>query len=177
MVCLVAVMVLSLLGACSKEGEYGSGDLSGISFSCDTLAFDTVFTQMGTTTQQVRVYNRGRTEVCLSEVTLQGGYASRFRLNVDGDTNMVAHNVRIAAGDSIFVFVRANINPNSSLTPFLVEDAIVFAIDGASGADRVVLTAYGHIAKAFYEEECRAGVCQSMVGNQAAGAVAHQWQF
>lgn len=127
--------------SCEKE-EFLPDDASvKLQFSVDTLAFDTVFTTVGTTTRMLTVYNRSDDNLRLSSVTLDGGYQSRFRLNVDGDTSMVARNVEIEAGDSIFIFVQANINPNDSTSPFLVEDAIRF-----SNGQRLPLTAYGRNA-------------------------------
>ena len=58
-------VVLCLLTSCQKEERYGT-DLGGIEFSCDTIAFDTVFVQMGTTTRQFKVYNRGGEAVMLA---------------------------------------------------------------------------------------------------------------
>ena len=141
---LLAVCLLPLLvTSCMKEDDWHT-EVAELDFSCDTMAFDTVFTQMGTTTRQFKVYNHTANAVRISEVTLQEGTASRFRLNVDGDTNMVARNVDIAAGDSIFIFVRANINPNQQTEPFLIEDAVLFRFD--NGVQRLPLTAYGRNA-------------------------------
>ena len=140
---LVAASAVVLLFSCQKEESYDGNPQ--LEFSCDTMAFDTVFTQMGTTTRQFKVYNRGSQTVRISEVTLEEGRASRFRLNVDGDTGMVARNLEIAAGDSMFVFVRANINPNSSTEPFLVEDAVLLRYPTGS-QQRLPLTAYGRNA-------------------------------
>mgnify|MGYP002622693864 CR=1 FL=1 len=137
--------LLMLCVACGKEYEFAASDEVQLAFSCDTLAFDTVFTQMGTTTRQVKVYNRSDENLRIPCVTLAGGRSSRFRLNVDGDTSMVARNIDIAAGDSIFIFVRANINPNLATEPFLIEDAILFQIT-SSNVQRLPLTAYGRNA-------------------------------
>ncbi len=142
-VLITVLLVPGMLASCGKEEAYASG-LDGLEFSCDTMAFDTVFTQMGTTTRQFKVYNRGAEDVRLEGVTLAGGYGSRFRLNVDGDTAMVARDVAIAAGDSIFVFVRANIKPNLTTEPFLIEDAVLFRTD--KHERRLPLTAYGRNA-------------------------------
>ena len=141
---LLAVCLLPLLvTSCMKEDDWHT-EVVELDFSCDTLAFDTVFTQMGTTTRQFKVYNHTANAVRIKEVTLQEGHTSRFRLNVDGDTNMVARNVDVAAGDSIFIFVRANINPNQQTEPFLIEDAVLFRFD--NGVQRLPLTAYGRNA-------------------------------
>lgn len=140
---IIFSLLVLLFSSCWKEDTIVSEGVL-LDFSADTMAFDTVFTQMGTTTRMVKVYNHSNTAVRISEVTLQEGYASRFRLNVDGDTHMVAHDVSIAAGDSIFVFVRANINPNQQTEPFLIEDAVLFRFD--DGVQRLPLTAYGRNA-------------------------------
>lgn len=132
-----------LFAACEKEPANYPEEVV-LDFSCDTMAFDTVFTQMGTTTRQLRVYNHNNLEVKIDQVTLEQGYSSRFRLNVDGDTNMVARDITLAPGDSMFIFVRANITPNSATEPFLIEDGILFRFGGQQ--QRLPLTAYGRNA-------------------------------
>lgn len=142
---LLYMIVLSvapiMLLSCEQESFVCDGGEVQLAFSIDTVAFDTVFTTMGTATQKVTVYNRSDDNLILSSVTLEKGRTSRFRLNVDGDTSMIAHDVEIEAGDSIFVFVQANINPNDEQSPFLVEDAVSF-----SNGQRLPLTAWGRNA-------------------------------
>lgn len=142
---LLYMIVLSvapiMLLSCEQESFVRDGGEVQLAFSIDTVAFDTVFTTMGTATQKVTVYNRSDDNLILSSVTLEKGRTSRFRLNVDGDTSMIAHDVEIEAGDSIFVFVQANINPNDEQSPFLVEDAVSF-----SNGQRLPLTAWGRNA-------------------------------
>ncbi len=142
---LLAAMALTALSALTTAGcqrEVFADERSvSLSFSADTVSFDTVFTTLGTATRQVRVYNRSGSDVELSSVTLAGGRGSRFRLNVDGDTSLVARRVVIQDGDSIFIFVQACIDPDGGTTPFLVEDAIVF-----SNGQRLPLTAWGRNA-------------------------------
>lgn len=139
-VIVLSVMPMILL-SCEQETFVRDGGEVQLAFSIDTVAFDTVFTTIGTATQKVTVYNRSDDNLILSSVTLEKDRASRFRLNVDGDTSMIAHDVEIEAGDSIFVFVQANINPNDEQSPFLVEDAVSF-----SNGQRLPLTAWGRNA-------------------------------
>ena len=127
--------------SCEKESFKVDDGGVKLEFSTDTLTFDTVFTTVGTTTRIVTIYNRSSDNLKLSTVTLSGGVASHFRMNVDGDTSLVAHDIEIEAGDSIFIFVQANINPTDATMPFVVEDAIVF-----SNGQRVALTAWGRNA-------------------------------
>lgn len=137
-------IIVCLLSSCVKEEQYLADSAARLLFSDDTIMFDTVFTTMGTTTHQVRVYNNYDEPLLISSVTLRGGTLSRFRINVDGDTSIVAHDIEIAAHDSIFIFVQANINPNDQLSPFLVEDCIVFSFNNHQ--QELPLIAYGRNA-------------------------------
>jgi hypothetical protein len=55
-----------------------------LSFSLDTLVFDTVFTTIGSTTQQFKIYNNENKTLNIEEIELMGGANSFFRMNVDG---------------------------------------------------------------------------------------------
>ncbi len=142
---LVMVMAMAMATtSCVKEEDYLTDPSARLAFSCDTVSFDTVLATMGTTTQQLRVYNRNDKPMLIKSIRLKKGYESRFRINVDGDTSMVVKEVELPAGDSLFVFVQANINPNASTEPFLIEDAIEFAYNDVR--QEVVLEAYGRNA-------------------------------
>lgn len=140
-VAAIALFCSMLTTACSSETfEVDDGSVR-LEFSADTLTFDTVFATVGTATRRITVYNRSSSHLRLSSVTLEGGRASRFRLNVDGDTSLVAKDIEIESGDSIFIFAQAHINPNDRREPFLVEDAILFG-----NGQRLPLTAWGRNA-------------------------------
>lgn len=143
-VAFVALAVVLLFGSCIKEERYLTDSSVRLEFSDDTVMFDTVFTTMATITRQVKVYNRYDEPLLINTVALQGGGASRFRLNVDGDTSRIARDVEIGAGDSIFIFIQANINPNDATSPFLIEDAVVFGFNNRQQS--LPVTAYGRNA-------------------------------
>ena len=130
--------------SCIKEEQYLADGSAQLVFSEDTVKFDTVFATMATITRQVKVYNQYDEPLMIDAVTLQGGSASRFRINVDGDTSFVARHVEIGANDSIFIFIQANINPNDQTTPYLVEDKIVFSFNKKQ--QTLPLMAYGRNA-------------------------------
>ena len=58
-----------------------------------------------------------------------------------------AKNIKIAANDSIHIFVEATINPVSSNLPYLVTDSLIFVTNGKT--QNVDLVAYGQNAN-FY---------------------------
>lgn len=127
LVIAIVASLLPLFTVSCNNANYADEKSVRLEFSADTVCFDTVFTTVATITQQVKVYNRTANDVELSSVTLKHGRQSRFRLNVDGDTSMVARHVELQAGDSLFIFVQANINPNDENEPFICTDSILFS--------------------------------------------------
>ena len=123
---LFVAVAAALAAGCRRDAVYADEGSVRLEFSEEKVTFDTVFAAMGTATHMVKVYNRTRHDVELSSVTLKHGRASRFRLNVDGDTSMVARRVELQAGDSLHIYVQAHIKPNEDSSPFLVTDSIVF---------------------------------------------------
>jgi len=69
--------------ACDDELNM-NGSPNGLTFSTDTLTFDTVFTTIGSTTSKVMVYNKQNKAVKINLIHLAGGASSPFRINVDG---------------------------------------------------------------------------------------------
>ena len=112
-----------------------------LTFSCDTLSFDTVFTQQGSATAQLMVYNRNASAMRIDRVWLTNGTA--FRANVDGEPQLDRlTNLQINGGDSLFVFIRVEIDPTGVNNPLLVTDQLHFHL--ANGATQEVeLEAYG----------------------------------
>lgn len=141
---LLLIAPLFFLTSCVKEETFLTDSSVRLSFSEDTVSFDTVFTATFTTTQNVKVYNDYDEPLLIDAVTVEGPCANRFRINVDGDTGRVARNVEIGAHDSIYIFVQANINPNDQTTPFLVEADIVFNFNNKQ--QKLPIIAYGRNA-------------------------------
>lgn len=141
---LISLFIAILSTSCVKEEQFLTDSSVRLAFSSDTVSFDTVFTAMVSTTHFVKVYNRYDEPILINAVSVQGQYANRFRINVDGDTNRVARNVEIAAHDSIFIFVQANINPNDQTNPFLIDADIVFNFNNKQ--QNLPIMAYGRNA-------------------------------
>ena len=136
-----ALLLMAALFASCEPSQLTDSAAVRLEMSADTVAFDTVFTTLGTTTRRLTVYNRSEYDLRLSWVGLASGGEGAFRLNVDGDTAVRATDVEILSGDSIFIFAQATVNPNDATQPFLVEDAILF-----SNGQRVPLAAWGRNA-------------------------------
>lgn len=113
----------------------------------DTLAFDTVFTTLGSTTEFFLLYNVHDKKMVVDRIYVAGGNDSQYRINVDGVPGNLQENVVIGPNDSLYVFVEVTVDPDDSSTPFLLEDSVM--IEYGEFTDRVLLEAYGQNAT-FY---------------------------
>lgn len=145
----VAILSLIVFSSCRKDRLLTGG--GEIIFSTDTLTFDTVFTQAGSFTTGLKIYNRASQPVVLSSVRVAGGEASQFKINVDGRPGNSVSDVRIEANDSIYVFAIVNINPTAVDAPFVVEDKLVATLNGKEFS--TVLQAYGQNANYIRGQE------------------------
>lgn len=102
--------------------------LTGIDFefSRDTIIFDTVFTTIGSTTRNFRVYNNENFILKFDEIRLMGGENSPFRFNFDGAPGILHENVEIYPKDSLFGFVDVTLSVNGNNLPMVVTDSIRF---------------------------------------------------
>lgn len=140
-------LLVLLLSNCRKE-QFGDGNLS---FSKDTLTFDTVFTSLGSTTRYFKVFNTDKKAVKISDLRLMHLTGTQFRINVDGVDGDQFSDIEIPAKDSIYVFVEVTVNPNSSATPFVIIDDVSFVVNGKES--KVHLQAFGQNAHFHYGEE------------------------
>ena len=134
-------IVLNLLSCDGLDENYSNNPNHRLSFSVDTLSFDTVFTTIGSATKEFMIYNRNDQPLLISEIMLASGEETGFRINVDGRKGDHFQNVRIQADDSLYVFVEVTVNPNASNQPLLVDDSIIFTTNGVKQSVR--LEAYG----------------------------------
>lgn len=108
------------------ETTLSTGDLR---FSKDTIFLDTVFTNIGSSTFNLKVYNDSDEAITIPTVRLGEGEASNYRLNVDGVPGKTFENVEILANDSIFVFVETTVDileTGTATNQFLYTDQIQF---------------------------------------------------
>ncbi|MGM9760363.1 MAG: hypothetical protein ACI30I_09690 [Parabacteroides sp.] len=133
---------ICLLTACGElDDHYSTNPNLRLTFSTDTLSFDTVFTTVGTATRQFMIYNENKEALNMESVLLASGGESGFRINVDGRKGVAFQDVGIMERDSMFVFVEVTVNPTDRNQPMLIEDSIVFRVNGIS--QTVLLEAYG----------------------------------
>ena len=119
--------MVGLSTSCKKSSGLSQAN---VTFSTDTLLFDTVFTTLGSTTQQFKIYNPDSKTIIVQEVELMGGKNSPFRVNLDGISGTKFENLSIEGKDSLFAFVDVKLNVNNQNLPMVVEDSIRFRTNG-----------------------------------------------
>ncbi len=147
---LLIILTLIIVFSCRKQDKINSNPSLKLNFSTDTVFFDTVFTTVGSVTQQLIVHNNSTSRIMISSIRLGGGSNSVFSLNIDGTPGSSVSNVELAAHDSIFIFVRVTLNPNNKNNPLIITDSILFNTNG--NLQKVALVAWGQDAY-FYKNK------------------------
>ena len=170
---LLALTILGfvvLLSSCRNDFETvpNTGQLE---FSRDTVFLDTVFTNIGSSTYNLKVYNRGDEDINIPTVRLGQGESSLYRLNVDGIPGKTFEDVVIRAKDSIFVFVETTIDIaefSATATQFLYTDQIEF--DSGGNQQDVELVTLVQDAVFLFPERDADGVVETLnLGTDADG--------
>ncbi len=121
---IVLAILLSVTFSCRKD--FSTVESFGeLSFSDDTIFLDTVFTNIGSATYQLKVYNKSNNDILIPEIKLENGESSNYRLNVDGLPGKDFEDIEILANDSLFIFVETTIDFETTPDP-LYTDRILF---------------------------------------------------
>lgn len=136
-----AIAASSLVSTSCRHNQYNTDAI--LTFSTDTLMFDTVFTTISSITRNFTVTNPTSEPVKL-DILLAGGGNSYYSINVDGKAGTEFHDIEIAPHDSIFVFVKVTINPTNQNNPYLITDSVMFINE--NNRQSVQLVAFGQDA-------------------------------
>ncbi|MCF6308769.1 MAG: hypothetical protein L3J09_12575 [Flavobacteriaceae bacterium] len=131
---LALVFSIVLWSSCRNDFET-TPSTGNLEFSQDTIYLDTVFSNIGSSTRTLKVYNRSNDDIHIPTIRLGEGEASNYRLNVDGIPGKSFQNINVLAKDSIFIFIETTIDINNFPNPdnaFLYTDKIVFDEGGNS---------------------------------------------
>lgn len=126
---------------CENELDFETGSGTVIAFSNDTVAFDTVFTTIGSSTRDLMLYNPHGKAVNISSVKVASGGKSGFRVNIDGMSGTEFQDVEIWGNDSAYVLVEVTVDPTKQNSPVLINDSLIFVTNG--NTQIVHLIAYG----------------------------------
>jgi hypothetical protein len=131
-------LLIAAFFCCTPEEEIISPDANlRLSFSADTVRFDTLFTERPSITRQLKVFNTADNAV-ETDIRLAGGQDSFYRVFVNGQGGTAFEDVLLRGGDSLLILVEVLIPERDEDLPFLIEDALLFATNGAEQAIRLL---------------------------------------
>jgi hypothetical protein len=155
--------VLVLWSSCRNDFEF-EPSTGSLEFSKDTVYLDTVFTNIGSGTYNLKVYNRSSNDISIPTVGLERGEDSEYRLNVDGMAGKTFENVELLAKDSLFIFIETTIDINnlpSSDGEFLYTDKIVFD-SGANMQDVDLVTLVQDAVFIYPDKDNTTGIIETL---------------
>ena len=160
---LFFVGILISISSCRTDFETvaSTGDLK---FSRDTIYLDTVFTNIGSSTYTLKVYNNSKNDITIPTIQLGKGLNSKYRMTVDGtqgNQGKIFNNVNLLAKDSMYIFVETTANSaDANPTDFLYTDQILF--DGGTNLQKVELVTLIQDAIFLYPQRYDDGTTESL---------------
>ncbi|HEU4497308.1 MAG TPA: hypothetical protein VFR70_09675, partial [Flavobacterium sp.] len=127
---LLFILSALSLASCRKDFDF-EPSTGNLEFSKDTVYLDTVFTNIGSSTYRLKVYNRSNKDISIPTIKF-GKSDSKYRMMIDGMQGIsgkIFNNVELLAKDSLFIFIETTIDYNEFAGPeaqFLYTDQIQF---------------------------------------------------
>ena len=168
---LICFCTLLFWSSCRNDFEF-SPSTGNLEFERDTVYLDTVFTNIGSSTYNLKVYNRSDEDIVIPTIQLEDGVTSLYRLNVDGTTGQegaqegkLFENVELLANDSLFIFIETTIDIASpdlgaAENQFLYTDKILF--DSGSNQQEVDLVTLVKDAVFIFPERDADGIVETL---------------
>ena len=119
-----------ILSSCIND-DFTDSPSATLAFSTDTVSFGTVFTDLGTPTARLLVFNRNKQGVRISSIRFRDP-DTPFTFNVDGVSGSTFRDVEIRGNDSIYIFIECLIDADSQVEPRRVSDELEFITNGVT---------------------------------------------
>ena len=165
---LLIIGILISISSCRTDFETvaSTGQLE---FSRDTVYLDTVFTNIGSSTYTLKVYNNSKNDITIPSIKLAKGLSSKYRMTVDGmqgNQGKLFENVNLLAKDSMYIFIETTANiTDANPADFLYTDQILF--DGGSNLQKVELVTLIQDAVFLYPQRFADGTTEELpIGDQ-----------
>ena len=138
---LLLLVFLSLFISCNDDDTFTTSMANRLYIPVDTVKMDTVFAKIPVAAKEFWIYNCSGDGLRCSNVRLQKGNQSGFRVNVDGiylgeKTGYQTSDIEVRNGDSIRVFVELTSPDNGSALYKEIDDKLIFRLE--SGLEQVV---------------------------------------
>lgn len=145
---------LALLSACSENDSFSASIGKQLTFSADTVYMDTIFSNVPSSTKSFWVYNKSGDGLRCTNVRLEKGNQTGFRVNVNGTylgqtSGYQTSNLEIHNKDSIRVFLEVTTTSTYQDNPKKITDNLIFTLE--SGVQQKVnLNAWSWDAKLLH---------------------------
>lgn len=137
--------VILLVEACRLEDETLNTSAGiRLSFSKDTVFFDTIFTDLKSITRRVTVYNPSKNAVEITNIRLGKGAISPYSLIINGEETNQKDRIKLLGKDSLLILITAKLGENRQNIATLVRDSILFTTN--SNTQHIKLWAWGQDA-------------------------------
>src|SRR5690606_33833618 len=122
------VFLIITFASCREDFHFEPSQGTELTFSKDTVYLDTIFSNIGSSTYNLKVYNKSNKDIKIPSIRLAKGETSNFRLMVDGMAGKNFENIELLANDSMFIFVETtvDIKQQTNGKEFLYTDEILF---------------------------------------------------
>lgn len=167
---IVLFLMGLILSICSCRSDFETEASTGkLEFSKDTIYLDTVFTNIGSSTYRLKVYNRSKNDITIPTIKLAKGLNSKYRMTVDGmqgNKGKIFNNVDLLAKDSLYIFIETTVNiADANPSDFLYTDQIQF--DSGQNLQNVELVTLIQDAVFLYPKRFADGTTETLpIGNE-----------
>jgi len=165
----ILIFVACMFLSCSDDDTFGLSTNNVLSFETDTISLDTCFSTIATPHKMCFVYNNSGDGIRISNVRLEHGNQTGFRVNVNGTYlgNSDGYQIRdleLRNKDSLRVFVELTSNLNGNIHPELVEDNLIFTLESGI-KQKINLNAWSWDAD-IYDNYCISGDSTTVFSNK-----------
>lgn len=161
---LILIFILGALTlfSCRNDFDFETSSGTELRFSRDTVYLDTIFTNIGSSTYTLKVYNTTNNDIKIPSLKLGNGENSNFRLMVDGVAGKVFNDVELLAKDSMYIFVETTVDIQSltNQKEFLYTDQIQFT--SGSNSQKVELVTLVKDAIFLYPQKFADGTKETL---------------
>ncbi len=121
---VIILTFIFLITACDNKDEFNNDSNFKLAFSKDSITFDTIFSDLPSTSKQLKIYNLSSQPILINEIHLVNG--TNFQININGVSGNVSKDIAIASKDSLYIFVNLNTSDLNEDAPRVIEDQIQF---------------------------------------------------
>ena len=142
---LILPLLALLVVACSDYESFSDNPNFRLTFSEDTIAFDTLISTIPSSTKTLYAFNNNGNGMRISNIQLEGGAESLFRVNVDGRylADGTWSDFEVLKHDSLVIRIEMTPPEVGSTEPLYFEDKLHFLLE--NGAKQTVVLSGGSI--------------------------------